>query len=136
MKPSGMTSIGNIELPVSRIHIISNNDVRSVDFLSDAGLSVAIREIQSVYDKKQGPALFLARPDHYKMAVLIICRPPVKMMKPGNELMLFIGNNTEQLYGYFHRWRDNETDKSLYPIVDTIVTFVSNEMRHEYNKGH
>jgi len=95
------TKYGNIELPVTDIVIINNDDVAVFDFIADLKLSGLIEEIHKHIAHKAWTQFYTINYPNGPFVAAFFVRPPLSWTAEGCDLMVVIAPNIKHLIYHF-----------------------------------
>jgi hypothetical protein len=123
---------------LDRLKIIYNDDIRIIDFLSDLTDRKVLRDLDDfVKDAKGLSGCLLIPATLDDIVVLILYKSPFALNDPGNDFILYAGNDLHELMVYFKNLLDNTSESKtiINNALNDIVRLLYKEWISQNDKS-
>lgn len=125
-----MATVGIIELPLTKVVEIKNNDDAIIDILCDLKIPTLLNAVQNMVTRIQGPTLLIIADPKHDIFVLFLHKPPPHWQMEGFKYMAFVSPTLEAMVDYFAQWqREDSEDHLTFNVIQTIILLLQNRIK-------
>lgn len=128
-----MTTIGNIELPITQVKVLRNDDGGIIDLMADLRIPSLMQTVDYMVNTIKGPGALII---HSTLGayVLFIYKPPSSWQGPESNFMAIVGPNINSLIDLMSEWYRREPDSVNRIVMGELLTLMYKRREHDEKK--